>query len=192
VAGAYVGGQLGGWLGRTRGIIVGGLVAAVLGFGAMASVGRDTPAVAVLAAMAVVGMGIGVCLPTILVMVQNAAPRRDVGTATGALLFLRSMGGAVGTTLVGAVLTLQFAARMAASGIPGATDLGALRQGGTLAALGPAAQAAGALALESGFRLAFGALLVLFALGVVVALGLRDIPLRTVAGSTPEPAPLGH
>jgi EmrB/QacA subfamily drug resistance transporter len=192
VAGAYLGGQMGLWLGRTRGIILGGLAASVLGFAAMASIGRDTPAAFVLMAMAVVGVGIGVCMPTILVMVQNAAPRRDIGTATGALLFLRSMGGAVGTTLVGAVLTLQFAARMAASGLPGATDLGALREGGMLAALGPAAQATGTLALASGFRLAFGVLLVLFAAGVVVALGLRDIPLRTVAGSTPEPATLGH
>ncbi len=192
VAGAYVGGVLGRWLGRTRGIIVGGLTASVAGFAAMACIGRDTPSAVVLAAMAVVGMGIGVCLPTILVMVQNAAPRRDVGTATGTLLFLRSMGGAVGTTLVGAVLTLQFAARMAAAGLPGSADFGALRHGGTLAALGPAAQAAGTQALASGFHLAFVALLALSAAGVVLALGLRDIPLRTVAGSAPEAATLGH
>ena len=192
VTGAYIGGQLALWLGRTRIIILGGLSAAVLGFAAMASIGRDTPEVMVLAAMAVVGLGIGVCLPTILVMVQNAAPRRDIGTATGALLFLRSMGGAVGTTLVGAVLTLQFAAQMAASGLPAAADFGALREGGSLAALGPAAQAAGTLALASGFRLAFGVLLALFVAALVVAFGLRDIPLRTVSASTPEPATLGH
>ena len=191
VAGAYTGGQLTRRLGRTRGVIVGGLAAATLGLGGLAFIGHNTPAALALGAMVVVGAGIGVCLPTVLVMVQNAAPGRDVGTATGALLFLRSMGGAFGTTLVGAVLTLQFAARMRAAGVEG-VDFGALREGGALAALGPAAQAAGQAALASGFRLAFVAMLVLFLGAVALALGLRDLPLRATSGTAAEPAALGH
>ena len=103
------------------------------------------------------------------------------------------MGGAFGSTMVGALLTGVFAARLAAKGYPGGADLGALKPGGMLFALGPAAQAAGRTALSAGFSMAFGACLVLFVVAVVVALGLRDIPLRTVAGSAPEePGTLGH
>ncbi|MEJ1977043.1 MAG: MDR family MFS transporter [Acetobacteraceae bacterium] len=194
VIGAYVGGQATRRLGRTKAIILGGLVASVLGFAGLVAVGRDTPFVLVFLAMGTVGLGIGVCMPNVLVMVQNAAERRDVGTATGALLFLRSMGGAFGTTMVGALLTLQFASGLAAAGITTPVDLGSMRDGGALAALGPAAQAAGVSALAGGFRLAFGGCLALTLLAVVIAMGVKDLPLRTTAGSDPEatPAAMGH
>lgn len=193
VIGAYTGGQLARRIGRTKILIIAGLLAGCAGFAGLALTTSSTPEAFVLVAMAVVGVGIGICMPNVLVMVQNAAERRDVGTATGALLFLRSMGGAFGSTLVGALLTGTFAARMAAAGFPAAADLGALKQGGTLAALGPTAVAAGHAALGQGFQVAFGACLVLFLIGVVIAIGLRDIPLRTVAAGAPqEPAALGH
>jgi hypothetical protein len=133
-------------------------------------------------------------MPNVLVMVQNAADRRDVGTATGALLFLRSMGGAFGSTLVGALLTGTFAASMAGAGFPGVTDLSALQPGGALAGIGAAGHAAGLSALTAGFHLAFGATFALFLVAVGVAAGLRDLPLRTVSSSAPEeqPAALGH
>lgn len=193
VIGAYSGGQMARRLGRTKAIIVGGLIASCIGFAGLAETGRHTPEWLVLMAMAVVGIGIGVCMPNVLVMVQNAAERRDVGTATGALLFLRSMGGAFGSTMVGALLTGTFTARLADAGFPGAADLGAMQKGGALAQLGPAAEAAGQAALGAGFQFAFGACLALFLLALIVALGLRDLPLRTVSATAPqEPAAMGH
>ena len=192
--GAYAGGQLSRRIGRTKGIIVGGFGLSIVGFAALAAAMRpSSPLAVVLVAMGVLGVGIGVCLPNIMVMVQNAAERRDVGTATGALLFLRTLGGAFGSTMVGALLTGVFASRLAAAGYAGTADLGALKPGGSLDALGPAAQLAGRTALSAGFTLAFGACLALFAAALLVTLGLRDIPLRTVAGSAPEEAgSLGH
>ena len=191
--GAFTGGQLARRFGRTKNIIIAGLILACLGFAGLAAITPTTPLALVLAAMAVVGFGIGICLPNIMVMVQNAAERRDVGTATGAMLFLRSLGGAFGSTMVGALLTGVFAARLAAEGYAGGADLGALKPGGMLAVLGPTALAAGRTALSAGFSMAFGACLLLFVVAIVIALGLRDIPLRTVAGSAPEePQPLGH
>jgi EmrB/QacA subfamily drug resistance transporter len=194
VIGAFSGGQLARRLGRTKAIVVAGFSAASFGFAALTLVGPATPLAAVLIAMAVVGVGIGVCMPNVLVMVQNAADRRDVGTATGALLFLRSMGGAFGSTLVGALLTGTFAASMAAAGFAGVTDLSALQPGGALAGIGAAGHAAGLAALTRGFHLAFGATLALFLVAAGIAAGLRDIPLRTVSSSAPEeqPAALGH
>ncbi len=192
--GAFTGGQIARRLGRTKAIIVTGFAMGCVGFAGLAAIRPGASIVFVMAAMAIVGLGTGVCLPNIMVSVQNAAERRDVGTATGALLFLRSLGGAFGSTLVGAVLTGVFAARLAAQGYPAATaDLGALKPGGALAVLGPTAQAAGRAALSNGFSLAFLAVLAFFVLALVIALGLRDLPLRTVSGSAPEePATLGH
>ncbi len=194
VVGAFGGGQLTRRLGRTRVIIVAGLVAAAAGFFGLAMVDAHTPFIILLVSMMVVGVGIGVCLPNVLVTVQNAADRRDIGTATGALLFLRSLGGAFGTTLVGALLTSAYTASLAHHGFPGITDLSAIKPGGVLANVGPAAQLAGAHALAAGFRLAFGVCGVVSALGVVIAAGLRDIPLRAVPASSPDAAPaaMGH
>ncbi len=179
VVGAFSGGQLARRLGRTKAIIVTGFTAAAAGFMALMAIGPNTPQAAVLAALAVVGMGIGVCLPNVLVMVQNAAERRDVGAATGALLFLRSMGGAFGTTVVGALLTGTFAVRLAHAGYPGLADLGAMQPGGALASLGPAVMDTARTALAGGFRMAFGACLAASLVAVGLALGLRDMPLRS-------------
>jgi len=62
----------------------------------------NTPEVLSVAYQLILGISVGVIMPTSLVATQNAAERRDVGVATGMLLFLRSMGGAFGSTLVGA------------------------------------------------------------------------------------------
>ena len=189
VVGAFGGGQVARRLGRTKPTIVVGFAAATAGFLPLLTIGQATPETVVVAGMTVVGLGIGVSLPNVLVMVQNAAERRDVGTATGALLFLRSMGGAFGTTLVGALLTGTFAVRLGQAGYPGSMDLGAMQPGGTLAILGPAAMAAARTALAGSFRMAFGACLAATLVALVLALGLRDIPLRSAA---PKEAALGH
>jgi MFS family permease len=192
VVGAFSGGQLVRRMGRTKGVIMVGLVAAALGFVGLATVGAASPLVYVVLSMIVVGLGIGVGLPSVLVTVQNAAAHHEVGTATGALLFLRSMGGAFGTTLVGALLTAAFAASLRHAGLPGYSDLSAAKPGGLLAAMGPTAQAAGATALSAGFSLAFGACAVVMVIGLVIAAGLRDVPLRTISGAAPEQPALGH
>ncbi len=190
VIGAFAGGQCSRYLGRTKPGVVVGFALALAGLAVLTAVQRQSPVWVVTVGMVVEGLGIGVIMPNVLVMVQNAAEIRDLGTATGAFLFLRSMGGAFGSTLVGSLLTVQFAARLHAAGVAGPIDLGALSPGGTLARLGPAAQEAGQAALSSGFRLAYAAMLVLFAVALVITLGVRDLPLRSSPGSAP--APMGH
>ena len=191
VVGAMLGGTLARRLGRTKGIIFWALVASCLGFAVLATISMHTPLIVVLVTVAVVGTGIGVCMPSVLVTVQNASAARDVGAATGALLFLRSMGSAFGTTMVGALLTLAFAATLAGQGYSGMTDLSVVKPGGALFAMGPAAQSAGIAAIVAGFRLAFGACAVMTLVAVMVAAGLRDIPLRAATASSDAPA-LGH
>ena len=54
--------------------------------------------------MIVLGGGIGLVQPNITVAIQNAAERRDVGTATGCMLLFRAIGGAGGATLAAMML----------------------------------------------------------------------------------------
>jgi MFS family permease len=54
--------------------------------------------------MIVAGAGIGLFVQVALLAGQNAADYRDLGSATGALNFFKSVGGAVGAALFGAIL----------------------------------------------------------------------------------------
>ena len=195
VVGAFTGGQLARKLGRTRVIILAGLTSATAGFIGLALLGPHSPTFTVLLSMMVVGVGIGVCLPNVLITVQNAAAREDIGMATGALLFLRSMGGAFGATLVGALLTGAYSTSLARHGFADVTDLSAIKPGGTLANAGPTAISAGLHALTNGFTLAFAVCGALTALAIGVAAGMRDIPLRSASASSPAEGPaaaMGH
>ncbi len=178
--GAYVSGQIARRTGRAKGIVLAGLIGATVGF-VMLAYAAAAGGVAEAVAMAVVGFGIGVCMPGSLVIVQNTAERRDLGTATGTLLFLRSMGGAFGSTVAGAILVGQFGAGMAARGLAGVVDLASLRggDGGGMAALAPAVRQAASAALASGFRLAFLGCAVLAAIAAVICAGMRDVTLRS-------------
>jgi MFS family permease len=54
--------------------------------------------------MAVLGAGLGACMQVLVLAVQNAVGRHELGTATALTSFLRSMGGSLGVALGGTVL----------------------------------------------------------------------------------------
>jgi EmrB/QacA subfamily drug resistance transporter len=61
------------------------------------------------------GAGLGFTMQTVVVAVQNDVELRDLGTSTSAVTFFRSMGGAFGTALLGAVLTVRVEHHLSAS-----------------------------------------------------------------------------
>ncbi len=65
----------------------------------------DTPIWQIFVFEFLMGAGLGLSMQTITVAVQNAIERRDMGVATSGVTFFRSMGGAFGTAILGAVLT---------------------------------------------------------------------------------------
>jgi MFS family permease len=68
--------------------------------------------------LVMMGFGIGFVMPNLTTAIQNAVERRDLGAATSASAFLRSLGGALGVALSGAILTthLHGAASTASQG----------------------------------------------------------------------------
>lgn len=178
--GAFFGGQVARRIGRTKGLVVAGLLVTSGSFGGLAVAATGGSLALMLPLSALLGIGTGLTLPSVLMQVQNAAEWRDVGAATGSLLFLRSMGGAFGSTIVGSVLVAQFNAGLAVSGLP-PTDLGALRGGAAISSLNQARAA-----LADGFQLAFAVCLALLAVAVLIALVMRDLPLRSAAAPSRE------
>jgi MFS family permease len=186
VVGAYSAGQAARWIGRMRpGVIVGTLLAApalaVLGWlGGAASWG------AMAAPMLLAAAGLGVCMPSSLVIAQNAADQRDVGAGTGVLVLMRNLGGAFGTAICGTVLAQGFGRSLQhlGGGTPtggAGLDLGALRGSSSLSGLDPHLAALARAALGQSFSLAFYTCALLAFLALVAALCMRDVRLRTSA-----------
>lgn len=177
--GAFLAGNLARRWGRTRRIIMGGMTLAILGMAALALTAGMLPRWAIVADVFLIGLGLGCCMPTSMVTVQNAAGRRDLGAATGALLLLRQMGGAFGSTLAGALLASRFADGLAERGVSAAIDLGALRgRTGSLSGLDEATRVAAREAAIEGFQWGFAACTLLLVVALAVAWRMRDLPLR--------------
>jgi EmrB/QacA subfamily drug resistance transporter len=84
------------------------IVSAILVGGAMlllSTIAIDTPYWQLAIYMFVMGTGLGLSMQIIVTAAQNSVPRKHMGTATSTMTFFRSMGGAVGTAVYGAVLT---------------------------------------------------------------------------------------
>ncbi len=58
--------------------------------------------------MSVVGLSIGIVMPSALIAVQNSVPRAQLGVATAGTAFSRSLGGAIGVAVLSAILLASF------------------------------------------------------------------------------------
>ncbi|MGD8279396.1 MAG: MDR family MFS transporter [Gemmatimonadota bacterium] len=87
-----------------RPFAIAGAALATAGALLLASASPDSGRELVMAAMFVVGLGLGFMATPYLLAVQNAVPRRRRGVATGSVQFFRTIGGAVAVAVLGAVL----------------------------------------------------------------------------------------
>ncbi|PSK30597.1 MDR family MFS transporter [Nocardia seriolae] len=71
----------------------------------MTRLDAHTPAWVVSTMLFVIGLGLGMVMQLLVVLVQNAVPATDVGTATSANNYFREMGGALGVAVFGSVFT---------------------------------------------------------------------------------------
>ena len=67
----------------------------------------DTPYLHIALLMFVFGAGLGLTMQVVVTAVQNSVERRHMGTATASVTFFRSMGGAIGVALFGAILNTR-------------------------------------------------------------------------------------
>ncbi|GAB3154796.1 hypothetical protein GCM10027290_49800 [Micromonospora sonneratiae] len=57
--------------------------------------------------MVVIGVGLGLCMQSLILAAQNAVDLRDLGAGTSAATFFRSLGGSFGVAILGAVLSTR-------------------------------------------------------------------------------------
>ncbi|EWC59523.1 multidrug transporter, MFS superfamily [Actinokineospora spheciospongiae] len=71
---------------------------------AFATIGVDTPLWLIMLIMVGAGAGLGLNMQTLVLVVQNDAPPKDMGVATSSATFFRSIGGTVGTAVFLSIL----------------------------------------------------------------------------------------
>jgi hypothetical protein len=167
--------------GRYKVFPVAGTVVAGVGLYLLSLMNADSSRVRNGLAMAVLGLGIGLVMQVLVLVVQNAAPRRDLGAATAAATYFRQIGASIGASVVGAVFTHRLTdllPRHLPSGTVRVPDVSGLTP--HLLAQLPAPVRSGVVAaIADALPPVFRYLVPLTAVAFVLALLLREIPLRT-------------
>jgi len=99
--------------GRWKGFIVGGSVVTVVGTGMLAAIDHTTPIALVGVAMAVLGLGLGAVQQNLVLAVQNTVRASDIGAGSSLVATFRTLGGAVGVSLLGTALSHRLTANLA-------------------------------------------------------------------------------
>jgi EmrB/QacA subfamily drug resistance transporter len=105
MGGSLVSGQITGRTGRYKILPVAGTFLVAVGALLFAQIHYDTPIWQPLVFALIIGFGLGGCMQTLIIAVQNAGPRRDMGVSTASATFFRQIGGTAG---VAAFLTILF------------------------------------------------------------------------------------
>jgi EmrB/QacA subfamily drug resistance transporter len=169
-----------------------GLVLVAIGSALLSTLDAKTNLVALCVYMLVFGSGLGFTMQVLVLAVQNTCERRDLGIATSAATFFRSMGGAVGVALFGAILSARIS-----SAIPSLlAERGATESSfDSSPRLGTPAEIASLpeplrSAIREGFTLGLDTVYLLLVplvlLAFLAVLAVKEVPLR---GRGPVPVP---
>lgn len=118
-------GQLISATGRWKVAVIGSAVVLLAGLALMGTLRYDTSFWLVGLYLALIGVGTGGLMQNLVLVLQNDLPARELGVGTGAHTFIRSLGGTIGVTVLGAVLAGRVASQLATA-LP--TTAGALSE----------------------------------------------------------------
>jgi EmrB/QacA subfamily drug resistance transporter len=93
--------------GTWKRFLVSGMVLVIIGLSLLSTIDDTTSLVRVGVFMAVLGLGLGATMQNLVLAVQNNTAQRDMGAASSVVAFFRSMGGSIGVSALGAVLSHQ-------------------------------------------------------------------------------------
>jgi EmrB/QacA subfamily drug resistance transporter len=187
VVAATLTGQLISRTGRYRIFPIAGGVLILAGLTLLAVLDRSWPPASVSAILVVIGLGMGMTFQPYVIATQNAVEPANLGIATATIQFFRSMGGSLAVAALGTLLANRLATNLQEQLGAGAArvDTDRLLGGGASvpAGLGDGVRQALADALHDVFL----ASVPLGIVALVLALALREVPLRTWSHEPPAP-----
>ncbi|MCQ4046202.1 MFS transporter [Streptantibioticus rubrisoli] len=113
VAASIIAGQLVSRTGHFKAYPILGCACAAVGTWLLSRLDASTPRAVYSGWMALLGVGIGLCLPVLVLAVQNTVRRTDLGTATSASNYFRQIGGSLGAAVFGTLFAHRLTARLA-------------------------------------------------------------------------------
>jgi EmrB/QacA subfamily drug resistance transporter len=102
---------------------IAGFVLLTVGMALLSMFGRDSQRVWLYVDLVMIGAGLGLTMLTLLIAVQQSVPRAQLGIATSLNQFSRSIGGAVGVAVMGAVLSAGLASHLSEAALGGRSGL---------------------------------------------------------------------
>jgi EmrB/QacA subfamily drug resistance transporter len=190
--------------GRYKIFPVVGSVLMLIGMGLMITIGADTPLWHTDVFMAVFGIGLGLNMQSLVLAMQNAVPAKDMGVASAASTFFRSVGGTLGTavflsilfSLAGTKIAQQYAKAAtdpaylaAAKANPGQVALlhqnlsGGLDDTSFLNGLAKPLAHPFFVGFSTADDVVFAVVAILLVAAVVLSSCLKEVPLRLVSGN---------
>ncbi|MCT2021622.1 MDR family MFS transporter [Kocuria marina] len=116
VVGSFLGSMIAGQLitrfGRWKRVLIVGAVILAIGLFLASQLTHTTPAWLVGIFICLVGLGVGTLNQNLVLAVQNTVGLKDMGSASSAVAFFRTVGGAVAVSLFGALLTRHLSSEM--------------------------------------------------------------------------------
>jgi len=130
------GGQLIARVRRVKPFLLFGTAMMTIGVFLLTTLGTNAGSGTIAGFLFVVGLGMGLVMPTTTLAVQTAVEKQMMGVATSATQFIRSIGATVGTAIIGTFVTSGYVDNLAANTPQGAPEqlVGALRDPDVLVA----------------------------------------------------------
>ncbi|MFD7563251.1 MFS transporter [Streptomyces tendae] len=195
VVASILSGQLISRTGHYRSHPILGSALSVLGMWLLSRLDTDTSRLHYSIWMAVLGAGIGMVMPVLVLAVQNSVRPTDLGTATSANNYFRQIGGSVGAAVFGTLLTGRLtdalADRIPAEAGAGLPDAEAITPQ-LVHSLPPALRDAYIGAYADAMPRIFLYLVPVLVLGLLIALFLKEKPLVSHNAPVTEPETTQH
>lgn len=195
IVASVTGGRLVSATGRYKIFPVIGLITGFCSFSTLALAATEGYGFAVIEpALVMLGCGLGLVMPNLTVALQNSVARSDMGVATSVTAFVRSLGGALGVAVAGAVVALRLRHLLPAAWVqPQAGQTSILEMGVLQISQIPHDQR---VALLEAYRHAIATTFMtgagIAALAFIIVLFLPERPLRAAVTAHPEPERAGY
>ncbi|WP_120521553.1 MDR family MFS transporter [Arthrobacter celericrescens] len=190
LVGSVVSGQLISRHGKWKGFLLGGSVLLIGGLALAGTIDHTTELWITSIYTAIFGLGLGLLMQNLVLAVQNTVRAQDIGSASASVAFFRSVGGAIGVSVLGAVMS-NHVKDLAAEGLAAAHIPVTGSSGGASMDLVDLPEP-----IREIMRAAYGdatALIFLIAAAISVVaflavLFIKEVPLRRTVDAAPERA----
>jgi EmrB/QacA subfamily drug resistance transporter len=177
--------------GKYRTLMLVGGVVMTIGMALLLLLKVDTTTVAASLLTTVLGLGMGFLMQNTMLITQNSVPLRNMGAASGAVTLFRTVGGSLGIAVFGSLYTQRLTSSLTASLGPSGHALasnGSHVPPSALAGLPVAVQHAFKVAVTDGLHSVLIGGTALAFLTFLVTWLIREVPLRSGAAPSDEPA----